>query len=36
MVSLYRMQGFKNMVKSNPNMSQFFGVIQRDLEKEGG
>lgn len=29
------MQGFKAMVRSNPNMSQFFGMIQNDLIKEG-
>lgn len=36
MYSLYRMQGFKNMVKNNPNMSQFFGIIQKDLQGEEG
>ena len=29
------MQGFKNMVKSNPNMSQFLGIIQQDFIREG-
>ena len=27
LINLYKMQGFKNMVKSNPNMSQFLGII---------
>lgn len=29
------MQGFKQMVRSNPNMSQFLGVIQQDFIREG-
>jgi len=35
LVRIYQMQGFKNMVKSNPNMSQFLGVIRQDFVKEG-
>ena len=33
--SLYQMQGFKHMVRSNPNMSQFLGIVQQDFIKEG-
>jgi hypothetical protein len=29
------MQGFKNMVKSNPNMSEFLGIIQQDFIRDG-
>ena len=28
LIKIYGLQGFKNMVKSNPNISQFLGVIQ--------
>lgn len=35
LINLYKMQGFKNMVKSNPNMSQFLGIIQQDFIREG-
>jgi len=33
--SLYQMQGFKHMVRSNPNMSQFLGIVQQDFIKDG-
>jgi len=29
------MQGFKQMVRTNPNMSQFLGVIQNDFIRDG-
>lgn len=35
MIKLYQLQGFKNMIRSNPNMSQFLGLIRKDFEKEG-
>jgi hypothetical protein len=35
LVKIYGLQGFKNMAKSNPNISQFLGVVQQDLIKEG-
>ena len=35
LINLYKMQGFKNMVKSNPNMSEFLGIIQQDFIREG-
>lgn len=30
------MQGFKTMIKSNPNMSRFLGVVRQDLLREEG
>ena len=35
MINLYKMQGFKNMVKSNPNMSEYHGIIQQDFIRDG-
>jgi hypothetical protein len=35
MMTLYQTQGFKSMIKSNPNMSQFLGVIRQDFIKDG-
>jgi len=35
LIKIYTMQGFKQMVRSNPNMSQFLGVIQQDFIREG-
>ena len=35
LVKLYQMQGFKTMIKTNPNMSHFLGVIRQDFIKEG-
>lgn len=35
LIKIYGLQGFKNMVKSNPNISQFLGVVQQDMIREG-
>ena len=36
LIKIYQMQGFKSMVKSNPNMSRFLGVVRQDLIREEG
>lgn len=36
LIKIYQMQGFKNMIKSNPNMSRFLGVVRQDLLREEG
>jgi len=35
MMSIFQTQGFKSMIKTNPNMSQFLGVIRQDFIKDG-
>ena len=35
LMKVYRMEGFKKMVRNNPNMTAFFGQVQSDLIREG-
>lgn len=35
LTKMYQLQGFKTLVRQNPNMSQFLGVIRQDFVKEG-
>lgn len=34
-MKIYQMQGFKSLIRSNPNMSSFLGVVRQDMLKDG-
>ena len=35
LVKMYQLQGFKQLVRQNPNMSRFYGVVRQDFQNEG-